>query len=648
MDSNKLGYKRKLFRHASLADIQKNTEDTSMSVIDFIQNKVSSLENKYKIFVNSCIKKLSRDNIRINSISNNNLMIKKPFRSQGTIKDYKKSGETKEYRSILENFVQLANKVPKELELDLTKLKTDTLAVIQDLEESLSSCLKELKHLKFSSKGSSEPGSIKKAVQSINDNIAKEPDSRIALSNELCKSKESIMILRNKIYSQFKLETSNVPKLNLNDMPSKSPIPAHYDRSSNTTSRARKQSVSVVRDSMNHKQGIIELETPFQVLVSCVKSFVKSIKSACEQSFTKENDKILLIQQLSEDFMFNFSNLQPKEPVPETCKLQEQLETCKKIVSMYENKLKIKNETISDLRKKNKEFYHENNNAKCITDCFFKAQLDFFNNFTQKTESKLDNIRYKLKAIEEKIRKKSQIHIEGLKESIKISEKNKFLDQQVEILTKKIEDLEETNKNFYPVISKLQDDNHHSKNKILENENIIKNLKEEIVDSKNLITELEENINYYENIQKNVKIKEFELKQLEYEKTQLTSDKIELLNRIETLEIEIIEARESYQQIYIKYNQEIEELIFSNTFYKNKISSLEKSAPFHNQSPKKDNKNPGLDTKKVAEKLNNLRFCHESYILTTVHAKPSTKDGILPENSLGRHYEEELSYNSII
>ena len=404
-----------------------------------------------------------------------------------------------------------------------------------------------------------------------------------------------------------------IPRLELLKISEFSPITNPY-RTCKSSSRAYKEKNVVVRDSIAADFNFEENDENTLKKFSCiVKEFIKTIK-ATSNGFENYENKILSIQRLVENFRFSFSKFEShKFCFASDEKLKEELENCKKVAFMYEKKLKIKNETIFDLRKKVKEHDRQESCLKGLLNKLSQIQEKMFDTVNKTIETKFEQFNNRVSLFKDVIRYKLNENIEELKHFVQISNKNDFFNQRIEIYENKAEELELLNKEFLLKIQCLEEENMNLMNNNLSAENIINDLKEKIVDTKSLVLEFENITNMNENLQKFVKIKDFELKQIEFEKNELCDDKSELLNRIEALEIEIIEDRESHQKLIMKYSHQIEELVFLNAINKNKIAKLEKELlKFENieNSEKKNSENNDL-LKETSEKDSKSKIFNE-------------------------------------
>ncbi|OMJ77671.1 hypothetical protein SteCoe_22662 [Stentor coeruleus] len=398
-----------------------------------------------------------------------------------------------------------------------------------------------------------------------------------------------------------------IPKLNLGKMIDLEPSFLMKDKPSLSQSRINKDKIysNTLRDSINNEDESLEIEKiKFRRLVKYIKSFLKTIQQISQSSTEEDSSKLIHIQLLLEDYKVKLHKLENQD-VSFTCedsKMKEELENCKKIALMYEQKVKIKNETIFSLRAKAKE--HENlinfikNQFKTVVETQGMALEKFMANANEKL---LKNNK-KFEGIQEMIKKRLTFGLDEIRKVVEMVNKNAFFDEQIEMYKKNLEENELNSKETYDKMKELEEENGKYRGRISELEKMISMLKTDAFNLKTMMNEIENLTEANEKLKKQLKIKEFELKQAEFEKKELDSDKNELLTKVEALEIEIIEVHEALNTLNIKYNQEIESFIYTNTVQKNEINELRKEKTEYKE--KYDNAEEKL--KDINQKYNDL------------------------------------------
>lgn len=373
----------------------------------------------------------------------------------------------------------------------------------------------------------------------------------------------------------------HIPKLNLGKMIELEPSILTKDRPCISTSRMNKDKVhsNTLRDSINNEDESLEIEKfKFRRLIKYIKTFLKTIHQISQSSIEEDSSKLIHIQILLEDYKVKLHKLENQDVsfTYEDSKMKEELENCKKIALMYEQKVKIKNETIFSLRTKVKEHESLINFIKNQFKTVVETQRIVLEKFMVDANEKLLKNNRKFEKIQEMIKKRLTFGLDEIRKVVEMVNKNTFFDEQIEMFKKNLEENELNSKEMFDKMKELEEDNGKYKGRISELEKMISMLKTDAFNGKTMMNEIENLAEANEKLKKQLKIKEFELKQAEFEKKELDSDKNDLLTKVEALEIEIIEGHEAMNTLNIKYNQEIESFIYTNTVQKNEINELKK------------------------------------------------------------------------
>ncbi|OMJ90603.1 hypothetical protein SteCoe_7001 [Stentor coeruleus] len=380
----------------------------------------------------------------------------------------------------------------------------------------------------------------------------------------------------------------HIPKLNLGKMIELESSILMKDRPYISTSRMNKDKIysNTLRDSMNNEDESLEIEKiKFRRLLKYIKSFLKTIQQISQSSTEKNSSKLIHIQILLEDYKIKLHKLENQDVsfTYDDSKMKEELENCKKIALMYEQKVKIKNQTIFSLRAKVKEHESFINFIKNQFKTVVEAQGVAFGKFMANANEKLLKNNRKFEEIQEMIKKRLTFGLDEIRKVVEMFNKNAFFDEQIDMYKKNLEENEMNNKEIFDKMKELEEENGKYRGRICELEKMISMLKTDVFNGKTMMNEIESITEVNEKLKKQLKIKEFELKQAEFEKKELDSDKNELLTKVEALEIEIIEGHEAINTLNIKYNQEIESFIYTNTVQKNEINELTKEKDEYKQ-----------------------------------------------------------------
>lgn len=425
----------------------------------------------------------------------------------------------------------------------------------------------------------------KKIIVEEDDKKIKNSEEKtiMALTQELSTLKENMKILRSHIIKQFFSQKKQIPSLNLHKMIKIHSSPTSRHRLCISTSRSTKEkiklSLNTVRDSAsNEGEGLKNEKLKFYKLERYFKFIINSLNKICKQTSEDESSKITQIQNIIDDCSLKLNKIDNSELnfSSEYQNMKEELEKSKKIALKYEKKLKIKNETILIMRSKVKEAEDNVYKLKIGIQTGIEAQELLFDKFLLTINERISENDKKFAEIREMIRRRLSFGLEEIKKVVEMTNKNAFYDEQFENYKKNIEQNELNNKTIFEKMRRLEDENGKYKSKIVELEKIITVLKTEEINSKMLLNEIDSLSECNDKLNKQLKMKEFELKQSEFEKKELDSDKSSLLSKVESLEIEIIESREDINTLNIRYNQEIETLIYSNTVQKNEINLYSK------------------------------------------------------------------------
>ena len=587
METKKKKFKRKLFLNNQAEIQEKPDADFSNTIVATLQSKVKALQSKYTDFISKCITNIKKDENPSVPVANNNIMIKKSTQKKPSQLEHHDTEDTIDYSNIVDYFTLFESLLPQELEKNFNDLKIETFKHIHLLKKRLNYVRTEIIFLKNKNekkpiiKVHCETQTTSNKTQSYTDtpNKNSQIDCMVTLSDELSRSKESIKVLRNRIFSQLASKRDSVPKLKINKIIPISPDSLKYSRICQSTSRVyRNNEIDThLKDSAVNQPEPTE-KNKISGIMRTAKAYARNINNICENSYENFENKVYIIRQLTENFNSNANIFETEalEYMHEEEKLKEQLERCKKIAAIYENKLKVKNETVCELRKKLKKKINDENQAKEEIQVFAKNYEHLIQQLIGEYNYKINQIYDKLYSIQGNLKNKIEMNLEELKEIMESTNKGEFFDQEIEILKKNIERLEFCNKELFQNNQYLSKENEEVKISKQKTENYVKELKEELSETKQMLIDLENTVNSNSSLSNVLKIKEFELKQAEFEKNALMLDKSEMLNRIETLEIEIIEARECYRDLNVKYNNQIEDLVFSNAINNNQILQLQK------------------------------------------------------------------------
>ena len=534
--------------------------------LEEIKVKISTLEKKYSQFIISCL-----STFQTPGLENNKHIIESPMKKNS--KDQSCSEESQNFSQIVDNFVSISKMIPEIYEDQFTDFKAETLKYIFRLQnkvpKAFQSASPENKKLSKRLEFKASTG----AVRLKDSNRETEETSQLLYTGELSRSRES----NKNVNKQLGIVTKNIPRLKLNRIDEFSPINSNKNRTCTSSSRIDKKKIlfNTLRDSINPENENTEIK--FKQTLKLTRHFIKSIQNLCE-NYPDPEEKVGLIINKCQDFSATLENIQNEEVfiTSDESKLREDLENCKKIALMYEKRLKMKNETILVLRRKEKEWVEQEKKSKKFLVLFDNETKKFENFLIENVSEKIENINSQFTEIEQKIKKNLIMGLEEIKKAVEMTSKNDFFDQQTEVYQKNIEDLELVNRNLFAKNKVLEGDLSEYRNKCSELENMVRTLKKSQDEQFLALSELESAAMLTENLRKSLKIKEFELKQKEFEKSELDADKNELLSRIESLEIEKIESHECINSITIKYNQEIENFVYNNTVQRNQIQALEK------------------------------------------------------------------------
>ena len=535
--------------------------------LEEIKAKISALEKKYSQFITSCLSSLQTP-----GLENNKHIIESPMKKNS--KDQGCPEESQKFSQIVDHFVSISKMIPEKYEDQFTDFKAETLKYIFRLQNKVPkaflSTSPENKILGIRQEFKPSTG----VVRLKDSNRETEETSQLFYTGELSRSRES----NKKANRQLGAFTRNIPRLELNRIDEFSPINSNKNRTCTSSSRIEKKKIlfNTLRDSINPESENTEIK--LKQALKLAKQFIKSIQNLCE-NYPDPEEKLGLVITKCQSFSETLENLQGSEEIfitSDESKLREDLENCKKIALMYEKRLKMKNETILVLRRKEKEWVEQDQKCRNLMVLFVNESKKHENYLTESVSDKIESINSQFTEIEQKIKKNLIAGLEEIKKAVEMTSKNDFFDQQSEVYQKNIEDLEMVNRNLFGKNKVLEGDLSEYRSKCSELESMVRALKKSLDEQFLALGELDSAAVLAENLRKSLKIKEFELKQKEFEKSELDADKNELLSRIESLEIEKIESHECINSITIKYNQEIENFVYNNTMQRNQIQALEK------------------------------------------------------------------------
>lgn len=580
MEADKRRFKRKLFANTPRQENKPEPEKLTDSLVLALQSKVEALQNKYNDFISKCMKKINKEDPDADSTPNNIIMLKSAREGEKNRKTQSDVDESKEYAQLIEGFKQIEEQIAADLEKPFYSIKQETFKQIHLLKQRLNYLQTEIVFLKNKSlkktigKSHCETQTAESFAFTDSDHWNKEFQANCisSLSDELSKSKESIKVLRDVISFNLKgNKQKNVPRLRIKTNSYLSPQSLLTQRELISPSRRL-----IKKDSFSDRIELDKKTT--EKVLNLAKIFEENILKNCEDLCDRKETLFLVLQQAHQDFANSIKKIELEyfEFGANDDKLKEELENCKTVAFMYEKKLKLKNETISALRQKVKKFDEEKDFLKNIFETFCKNEMWKIEGFLEGVNEKFKNLDGKFSELKKTFSMKIEGNLNEIKEALEIANNGQCFYAEIEELRKGIEELEVCNKEIHRRNQTLCLENEKLKSQKNIADCLLRELKEELIETKSLLCKLEDNSETNCGLINLIKIKDFELKQMQFEKNTLGTDKAELLLRIEALEIEIIEAQEAYRDMSVKCNQTIEELIFSNTVQKNQITQLEK------------------------------------------------------------------------
>ena len=566
-----LGHTKSYQREKTQSSIINHKKSISLQNSSFqqIQSKLSQLEEKYSSFITAWVSTFS-NTLLSDKNNKNNLDLTKEMKKY--LNDSSPSEDKTHISQIVDNFMSISRLIPSEYESEFINFKSNTLKYIFRLQNPVPKAFQSTspEHQHLSAK--KYENSISKIAKVKDSNRETEETSLIFHTGDLSRDSS-----KNANKNHFVTNKRNVPRLRLNSIEEFSPIQNNDDRKCISTARVKKNSAfHSLRDSMNPDTSVVEVR--LRETLKLTRSFLRSLQNLCENC-SDPMEIFQIIVRKCDDFYCMLGDIESIESTwsVDEARLKEELENCKKVASMLEQRVKGKNETILVLRKKEKDWVDKSDQIRKVMILFDKEHLYRERELCEKIIEKIEKLRRRFIDIQGKIEKFLAAGLEEIKKAVEMTSKNDdFYSPRDEEQNKQIEELEFTNRNLFEKCKQQETEINELRLKSLELDNCFKTLQKSHEDSNSALTELDDMTDTINNLKKTLKIKEFELKQKEFEKSELDADKNELLSRIESLEIEKIESHECINSLAIKYNQEIENFVYNNTIQRNQIQALEK------------------------------------------------------------------------
>ena len=601
--------------HSSIITHKKSTS-LQTSSIQQMQSKLSQLQEKYSSFITAWLSTFSNTSLSDKN-NKNNLDLTKEMKKY--LNDSSPSEDKTHISQIVNNFMSISRLIPSEYESEFINFKTNTLKYIFRLQNPVPKAFQSTSPEHQHTSIKKQDNSISKIPKVKDSNRETEETSLIFHTGDLSRDSS-----KNANKNHFVTNKRNVPRLRLNRIEEFSPIQNKDDRKCISTARLKKNSAfHTLRDSINPENSVVEVR--LRETLKLTRSFLRSLQNLCENC-SDPMEIFQVIVRKCDDFYCMLGNIESIESnwTVDESRLKEELENCKKVAGMLEQRVKVKNETILVLRKKEREWVDKSDQIRKVLDLFNKEHLFREHELCEKIIARIEKLMARFIDIQGKIEKFLAAGLEEIKKAVEMTSKNnEFYNPRDEEQNKQIEELEFTNRNLFEKCKQLEIENNELRFKCLELDNSIQNLQHSHEDSNSVLTELDNMTDQINNLKKTLKIKEFELKQKEFEKSELDADKNELLSRIESLEIEKIESHECINSLAIKYNQEIENFVYNNTIQRNQIQALEKE------------KEESAKTKKELEvKIENLIKENSALKITSSKTEELTK--------LNQNYQKKI------
>jgi chromosome segregation ATPase len=546
----------------------KKSTSSQVFSIEIIQSKLNQLQEKYSNFVSRYCSTLEKVANQDKNNKNNLDLSKemKKYSNEAGAKD-----ESCHFSQIVENFLSISKVIPPEYENEFSDFKAETLKYIYRLSNRIPKAFQSTSPEAVQSLKKKKDFSLPMSLKVKDSNRETEETSLVFHTGDL--SRESS---KNANKSQVFTNQKNVPRLKLNKIEEFSPIQTENSKKNANSVRLKKiKAFHSIRDSINPENQI--LENKLKQTLRYTKSFLKNVQNLCENDPQPLGKVEKIIGECFELYE-KLEKIENQEVLvsAEEIKLKDELENCKKVALMLEQRLKIKNETILILRKKERDWSDKSEKLKHGLVVYFQEISSKEKRFFEVVSEKVMKIKLQFVEIEKKIKKNLELGLEEIKKAVEMTSKNDFFDSQGEVFQKTIDELEYNNRKLFEKCKIQESEILEIKSKCLELESANKALPKYQEDTQNMISELEHLSETVNSLKKSLKIKEFELKQKEFEKSELDADKNELLTNINSLEIQKIEYHECINNLTMKYNQEIENFIYNNTVQRNQLQVIEK------------------------------------------------------------------------
>ena len=529
MEPGKKGFKRKLFITSPKQENEHTEEPVPGSIVLALQSKVAALQNKYNDFISKCIENINREKPKDSSPINTNML-----KSAQEVKKYctepVEIEDCKDYSKLLDTFLIFKNKIPKELERDFISLKEEAFKHIHLLKKRLNYSqtemvfLKNKPHKRNTERVNSEAQTTQAYSSKNTEVFAKDPHigSISNLSEELSMSKESIKLLSDKL-SMRMVPNKAIPKLNLLDLTPTRAAAGHREHKSASRSVRNRENSERFTDSITNQSFLAEENPRIDQVIQAAMEFASNVIKSYENSFEEKEMMMKRLRQTTHEFCFNVKKIemQTGKGSDKEQKLREELENCKKVAMMYEKKLKIKNATIYDLRQKAKSYNSQIGCLRTQVEAFLEKQEEFVDEVINRTNLQFEQIQEKFISIRGHFTTMVEKGLNEAREKLEIANKNSMIEQEVEIYRNRVEELEFSYKEVEERIISLKHENEGLRLHKLTSERMIEDLKEELSDARSQIIELEKSSDSNQILKNSIKMQEFELKQIAFEKSEL-------------------------------------------------------------------------------------------------------------------------------